>query len=157
MALRINQTEPEAIGERWEEYQKGISFKLKGIDDESYQIALERARRLISREDAGQSLHNITATASDRREQDIQCQLIGHYIVRDWKGEILDDDDRAVPYSPEAAAKLLKANLDLFSWVVTQATKVAVDKNAEVTETMGKPSTDSDGNVNGKVEAKNKA
>ncbi|MCQ9618398.1 hypothetical protein L1889_18330 [Paenalcaligenes niemegkensis] len=156
MALRINQTDPAAIGERWEDYQDDISFKIGGIDDENYQIALERARRLISREDAAQSLHSITATTNDRREHDIQCQLLGHYIVRDWKGEILDDNDRFVPYSPEAAAKLLKANVELFAWVVTQATKVAVDKNAEVAETVGKPSPDSNGSASGRAKPKSK-
>lgn len=157
MALRINQADPVAVGERWEDYQPDISFKLAGIDDENYQVALERARRLISREDAGQSLGNITATTNDRREHDIQCQLLGKFIVKDWKGEILGDDDRPEPYSPEVAAKLLKANVGVFAWVISMATKVAIDKSTEVAETVGKRSTASAGSASGKAGAKSKS
>lgn len=157
MALRITQTDPAALGERWEDYDSDTSFLLGGIDTEAYQIGLERARRLIAREDAGQSLGDITATSSDRREHDIQCQLLGRYIVRGWKGEILDDKDRPISYSPESAAKLLKANIAVFVWVISQATKVAMDHNEEAQETLGKPLSDSAGSVSGKAGAKSKS
>lgn len=157
MALRITQTDPAAVGERWADFDGEVSIKLAGIDDEQYQIALERARRLIAREDANQSLATLTTTANDRREHDIQCDLLGRFIVRDWKGPVLDESDQAIGYSPEDAAKLLKANIGLFVWVIAQASKVAADRNAEVAETVGKPSNASAGSANGKARAKSKA
>lgn len=156
MALKIVQIDPAGAGERWVDFEDEISFKLAGIDNEHYQIALERARRLIAREDAGQSLQNLTATAGDRREHDIQCDLLGRYIIRDWKGDILGEDDRPVAYSPESAAKLLCANVDLFAWVVTHATKVAVDQSKELAETVGKSLSASAGSATGKAKARSR-
>ena len=51
MALRINRQEPAATHERWEDYDEDVAFKLAGLDTDAYQIALERARRLIARLD----------------------------------------------------------------------------------------------------------
>ena len=157
MALRISQADPAAIGERWVDFDKEISFKIAGIDTEAYQIALERARRLIAREDAGQTLANLTAGKSDRREHDIQCDLLGRYIVLDWKGPIEGDDGKVVAHSPELAAKLLRANVAVFAWVITEATKVAIDSKQEVAETVGKRSSGSAGNGNGRAKAKSRA
>lgn len=154
MALRINQTDPAAIGERWEDYDSDTRFLISGIDTEAYQVGLERARRLIAREDAAQSLGDITATANDRREHDIQCQLLGRYIVLGWEGEILDDKNRPVPYSAKAATKLLKANIGVFVWVISQATKVALDSKAEVALSVEKPLPASGGKPSGRAKAR---
>ncbi len=156
MALRISQDDPAAIGERWVDFDNEVSFKIAGIDTEAYQIALERARRLIAREDAGQSLANLTATKSDRREHDVQCDLLGRYIVLDWKGPIEDEAGNVADYSPELASRLLKGNVAVFAWVITEATKVAVEKHKEVSETVGKPLSGSAGNESGKGKAKSK-
>lgn len=156
MALRITETDPAALGERWEAYDEEISFKIAGIDTEAYQISLERARRLIAREDASQSLSSLIAKSGDRREHDIQCDLLGRYIIKDWRGPIEDDTGNIVGYSPEAAAKLLRGNVGVFVWVITQATKVATDAQEEVAEAVGKSSSASDGSGSGKAKAKSK-
>ncbi|MFA1602345.1 hypothetical protein ACDW82_01675 [Alcaligenes faecalis] len=157
MALRINRQEPAATHERWEDYDEDVSFKLAGLDTEAYQIALERARRLIAREDAGQRLTAINVSGNDVREHDVQCQLLGRYIIKDWKGEILDDAGGVVPYSAEGAAKLLASNTDLFVWVIATAAQVAAGAQKEVTETVEKPSPGSNGKKNGPGKAKSES
>lgn len=157
MALRINRQEPAATHERWEDYDEDVSFKLAGLDTEAYQIALERARRLIAREDAGQRLAAINVSGNDVREHDVQCQLLGRYIIKDWKGEILDDAGDAVPYSPEGAAKLLSSNTDLLVWVIATAAQVAAGAQKEVKETVEKPSPGSNGKKNGPGKAKSES
>jgi len=157
MALRMTQQDPVAIDERWEDFDDDVAIKVAGLDREEYQIALERARRLIAREDAGQTLDSISVSAADRREHDIQCKLLGRYIVLDWKGEVTDEQGNRIAYSPEAAAKLLKGNVTLFAWVLTKAAQVSVDYQKGVAETVGKPSSASAGSANGKARAKSKA
>lgn len=154
MALTINRQEPAATHERWEDFDEDVSFKLAGLDTEAYQIALERARRLIAREDAGQRLTSISVSGNDVREHDVQCQLLGRYIIKDWKGEILDDAGDAVPYSPEGAAKLLVSNTDLFVWVIATAAQVAAGAQKEVQETVEKPSPGTSGKKSGPGKAK---
>lgn len=157
MALRINRQEPAATHERWEDYDEDVAFKIAGLDTEAYQIALERARRLIAREDAGQRLTAISVSGNDVREHDVQCQLLGRYIIKDWKGEILDDAGGVVPYSPEGAAKLLASNTDLFVWVIATAAQVAADAQKEVQETVEKPSPGSSGKKSGPGKAKSES
>lgn len=157
MALTINRQEPAATHERWEDFDEDVSFKLAGLDTEAYQIALERARRLIAREDAGQRLTSISVSGNDVREHDVQCQLLGRYIIKDWKGEILDDAGDAVPYSPEGAAKLLASNTDLFVWVIATAAQVAAGAQKEVQETVEKPSPGSSGKKSGPGKAKSES
>lgn len=157
MALTINRQEPAATHERWEDFDEDVSFKLAGLDTEAYQIALERARRLIAREDAGQRLASINVSGNDVREHDVQCQLLGRYIIKDWKGEILDDAGDAVPYSPEVAAKLLASNTDLFVWVIATAAQVAAGAQKEVQETVEKPSPGSSGKKSGPGKVKSES
>lgn len=157
MALTINRQEPAATHERWEDFDEDVSFKLAGLDTEAYQIALERARRLVAREDAGQRLTSISVSGNDVREHDVQCQLLGRYIIKDWKGEILDDAGDAVPYSPEGAAKLLASNTDLFVWVIATAAQVAAGAQKEVQETVEKPSPGSSGKKSGPGKAKSES
>lgn len=151
MALRITQTDPLAIGERWEDFDADVSIKIAGLDDEKYQIALERARRLIAKQDAAQTLSSIKATAADRREHDVQCELLGRYIVLDWKGDVTDASGKFLPYSPENAANLLRGNIALFAWVLATAAKVATDAQEEVAEAVGKSSSASGGSANGRA------
>ena len=154
MALKINRLESVLSQERWEDYTDDVSFKLTRLDTEAYQIALERVRRLIAREDAGQSLSAILVSDSDVREHDIQCQLLGRYIVRDWKGQIQDEAGRQVPYSPENAATLLSGDSDLFTWVLLHAAQLAKEAQEEAKETVEKSLPGSSGKKNGPGQAK---
>lgn len=156
MALRVSQADPIATGERWEDYDHETSFKLAGLDNEEYQLALERARRLLAKQDAGQTLKNLTISENDQREYQTQCKLVGAYIIRDWKGEIYDEKDKPMKYTPENAERLLLGNIALFAWVIMKAQEVQIAQQAEEAETVGKSSRASSGSGNGRAARKSK-
>ncbi len=156
MALKIVQIDPAGAGERWVDFDEQISFKLASLGDDKYRISLERARRLIAREDAKQELSSVSVTAADRNEQDIQCDLVGRYIIKDWRGPIEDAQGNPIEYSPQAASDLLRCNAGVLVWVIQQAAQIAADYAMEVQETVGKPSPASSGSRNGKARAKSK-
>lgn len=155
MALRIK-SDPVAFGERWERYDDDVDIKIAGLDTEAYQIALERARRLIVRSDAGQSLADIRTAPTDRREHDIQCALIARHIILDWKGDVTDADGNPLSYSPENAQALLASDANFLVWVISTAAKVTADSEAEITDAVGKPSPASAGRGSGQAGAKSK-
>jgi len=149
MAVRAKQADPVAIGERWEDYDHETKFKIAGLDNEDYKVGLERARRLMAKSDAGQTLQTLTVFSTDMTEYHIQCKLAAFYLVKDWSGEVYDEKDNPISYSPENAEKLLLGNVNLFMWVITKAKEVQADRQAVEAETLGKSSPASNGKANG--------
>jgi len=149
MAVRAKQADPVAIGERWEDFDHETKFKIAGLDNDEYKVALERARRLVAKADAGQTLQTLAVMSSDMTEYQTQCKLVATYIVKDWSGEVYDEKDNHMDYSPQNAEKLLLGNVNLFMWIVTQAKQVQVDRQAEEAETLGKSSPASTGRATG--------
>lgn len=143
MVLRIAAADLTAV-EQWKDFDKAISFKIAPLNDDNYRIGIERARRLIAREDAKQDLSTVSATAADCNEQSVQCNLLGKYIVKDWRGPIEDAQGAAIGYSPEAAADLLRSNPGVLVWVIQQAAQIAAEHAQEAQESVGKslPATD---------------
>jgi hypothetical protein len=155
MPLSLANHDLIASGVRWIDYDKTTRIKIAGIDDQKYQIAADRARRLISQSDARQSLHNISVSDADATEFDIQCQLMSRYIVLDWDG-VTDEDGNETEFSSQKAEKLLKGNAAFFAWVLEQATKVAIDKAKEIADAKKKPLSASIGSVSGAASRKRK-
>ena len=149
MALRIKSQAANDFEARWFDYQDGISFKIASIDKDEYRIGIERARRLIDRKESRLDLHNLSIDANDRSEMSIQAELMGRYIVQDWKGEILNDEGLAVGYTPENATALLLSNPSLVSWVLFKAIEVAMDVAKEQEDIVGKPLSASNGSGSG--------
>ena len=142
---------------RWFEYQDGISFKVAPIDRSEYRIGLERARRIIERKESGLGLDSLGADSTDRTELDIQTELMGRYLIVDWKGSIRNEAGEAVRHSTEAAIALLKSEPKLVSWVSFKSVEVAVGAQQEAEEIVGKPSPDSDGNASGQGKGKSES
>lgn len=142
------QIKPKNTNENTEEreYKKtGVIFTLAPIDSRDYQVAIERARRLISREDAGQQLSSISVSSADRTEHEIQCDLAGMHLVKGWRGEVFGLNGELIPYTPESASALLASNSELFTWVIATSAAIAVDAQKEKEELLGKPSSASAG------------
>lgn len=155
MALRIKSQAANDFEARWFDYQDGISFKIASIDKDEYRIGIERARRLVERKESHLDLHNLSIDANDRSEMSIQAELMGRYIVQDWKGEILNDEGLAVGYTPENATALLQSNPNLVSWIMFKAVEVAMDSAQEQQEVVGKSSSASSGKGTGAAKPKN--
>jgi hypothetical protein len=133
MTLSLANSDLVASGVRWFNFDETTRVKVAGIDENKYQIAVERARRLIAESDAKQSLHNISVSDADTTEFDVQCQLIAKFLIRDWDGVVNEDGNQA-EFSAGAAEKLLKSNVAFFAWVLEKSTLVAIEKKADVAQ-----------------------
>lgn len=149
MALMIKAQAANDFDARWFEYQDGISFKVASIDKDEYRIGIERARRLIDRKENRLDLHNLSIDSNDRTEIDVQSELLGRYIIQDWKGDIQNDKGEVVAYSPEQAEALLRSVPSLTSWVITKAIEVTLDLTEEKKEIVGKSLSASSGKGRG--------
>lgn len=149
MTLIIKSQNTNDFDARWFDYDDEISFKIASIDKDEYRIGIERARRIIDRKENRLDLHNLNIDAQDRSEQDIQSELMGRYLIQDWKGPIQNEDGVVVAYSPEYAAALLRSAPKLTSWVISKAIEVALDVAEEQKEIVGKSSSASSGKKTG--------
>lgn len=148
MALKIK-TFTDDFDARWFDYQDGIALKIASIDKDEYRIGVERARRIIERKEVRLDLYNLDIDAQDRSERDIQAELLGRFIIVDWKGDIEDESGNKVAYSPEAAVSLLRSVPGLVPWVIARAFEVSVDLAEEQKEIVGKSSSVSSGKGSG--------
>lgn len=133
MTLSLANSDLVASGVRWFNFDENTRVKVAGIDENKYQIARDRARRLITQSDARQSLQNISVSDEDTTEFDVQCQLMAKFLIRDWDG-VVNEDGSAAEFSADAAEKLLKSNAAFFAWVLEKSTVVAIEKKADVAQ-----------------------
>lgn len=133
MTLSLANSDLVASGVRWFNFDETTRVKVAGIDENKYQIAVDRARRLITQSDSRQSLHNISVSDADTTEFDVQCQLMAKFLIRDWDG-VVNEDGSEAEFSAEAAEKLLKSNAAFFAWVLEKSTVVAIEKKADVAQ-----------------------
>lgn len=145
MTLIIKSQNTNDFDARWFDYDDEVSFKIASIDKDEYRIGIERARRIIDRKENRLDLHNLNIDAQDRSEQDIQSELMGRYLIQDWKGPIQNEDGVVVAYSPEQAVALLRSAPSLISWVMSKTVEVALDVAEEQKEIVGKSSSASSG------------
>lgn len=147
MALKMIKKDP-ASGEKWVPFDADTKILLSGIDNDEYQVALERMRRRLQRNDAQFDEGEVGVLAGERTEHQNHCLLLGHFIVKDWEG-VEDADGNPLKYTPTAAAELLDGAVDFFVFVLQQAGKISADARAERAETVGKQSPASSGSANG--------
>lgn len=155
MVLKIRSTPKMGFDERWCEYKGGIKFKVASIARDQYQIGLGRARRILERKESGLDLYSLGVDAQDRTENDIQAELLGHFIIQDWEGDIQDSKGNQINYSPEMAAELLRSEPSLISWVLMQAVEIKLDLDKEQEDIVGKSSSATSGKKTGQAKVKN--
>lgn len=149
MALKMTKGSLPKAGEAWVAFDEDTKILLAGIENGHYQVALERMRRRIQRNDARFEEGEVGVVAGEMTEHQNHCMLLGHFIVKDWQG-VQDTDDNPLDFTPEAAARLLESNVDFFVFVLREAGKISADAREELAETLGKPSPASSGSVSGR-------
>jgi hypothetical protein len=149
MALVLKKQDPLVLSERWEEFDSSTRIKLRGIDNDQYQVAVGRMRRIVDGFDVKAAGEPI-ALDGERSFYQLQAGALARYVVLDWDG-VLDEDGEAVPYSIEAATQLLIANVEFFMWVVKNATELAAERNKKTEETVGKPRRGGSGKKSGET------
>lgn len=156
MALQLNKKAQLSIDTRWAEFDKDTKVLLAGIDSPEYQVGLERSRRRIQRNDALFNEGQIGVVAGEKTEYQNHCMLLATFIVKGWAG-VLDEQGNPLEFAAEVAAELLESNVDFFLFVLREAGRAAADINAELADTVKKPSPASIGKKSGAVKPKNGA
>ena len=153
MALRLTKKDQMGSGLRWVKFDDDTKVLLAGIDSPEYQVALERMRRRIQRNDARFDEGQVGVVAGEMTEHQNHSMLLSHFIVKDWEG-VLDAEGNPVKYSPAVAAELLEANIDFFVFVLREGAATAKDAAEERAELVGKPLPASSGKKSGAARRK---
>jgi hypothetical protein len=148
MALQLGKKKPAIAGERWAKFDEDTKILLASIDNPEYQVALERMRRRILRNDARFEEGQVGVVAGEMTEHQNHAILLSHFIVKDWEG-VLDADGNPIKYSPAVAAELLENNIEFFVFVLREGNAAAKDAAEERAESVGKPSAASNGSKSG--------
>ncbi|MCY4125396.1 MAG: hypothetical protein OXF59_09420 [Pseudomonas sp.] len=134
--------------EKWVKFDDDTEVLLAGIDNDAYQVALERMRRRLQRNDAMFEEGQVGVVEGERTEHQNHCLLLGHFIVKDWTG-VEDVDGNPVKFSPQTAAELLDSSIEFFVFTLKQAGQISADARAERADTVGKQSPASNGSASG--------
>jgi hypothetical protein len=153
MALQLGKKKSAVTGERWANFDKDTKVLLAGIDNPEYQVALERMRRRIQRNDARFEEGQVGVVAGEMTEHQNHAMLLSHFIVKDWEG-VLDADGNPIKYSPSVAAELLENNIEFFIFVLREGELAANDAAEERAESVGKRSPASSGSKSGAGKAR---
>ncbi|MEW9876541.1 hypothetical protein [Pseudomonas putida] len=153
MALKLKKTDTSKSGEaRWEKFDEDTQVLLMPLDNQQYQIALERMRRRLDRNDAQFSEGSVGVIAGEKSEHDNHCMLLAQFILQDWQGA-QDEDGNPLKYSESIATEMLRGDTDFFVFVIKRAATIAADNKKEQEEIKGKQSTASSGSETGALQA----
>lgn len=147
MALVLSKQDPLATSERWEDFDSSTRIKLRSIDNPQYQVAVGRMRRIVDGFDAKAEGQPI-AVEGERSFYHLQAQALAKYVILDWDG-VVDEEGEKVAYTPEAAERLLVANIEFFMWVVNKSTAIATERTKKTEESVGKSSRGGSGKGSG--------
>lgn len=157
MALKLNKIDNSKSSEaRWEDFDSDTKVLLMPLDNQQYQIALERMRRRLARNDAQFGQDAVGVVEGEKSEHDNHCLLLASFIVKDWQGA-QDENDKPLAYSANTCTEMLRGDADFFYFVLRRAAAIAADNKAEQDEIKGKQSPASNGSGNGAIEPKSEA
>lgn len=157
MALKLKVTNTTKSAEaRWEDYDADTKVLLMPLDNEQYQVALERMRRRLARNDAQFGEGSVGVIEGEKTEHDNHCMLLAQFIVRDWQGA-QDEKGKPIGYSETVGADMLRGDIDFFLFTIRRAAAIAADNKKELDEIRGKQSTASSGSEAGASEQQSEA
>lgn len=155
MALQMKKSS-ELAGTKWAKFDDETSIQVAGIDSPEYQVALERMRRRIQRNDAKFEEGQVGVVAGEKTEHQNHCMLLANFIVKDWSG-VQDAEGNPLKFDVTAAYELLESNIDFFLFVLRQGSVAATEASEELAETVGKPLPASNGRKSGAAKPKSVA
>lgn len=153
MALKlVKKTEPVS-NDKWFDFDKDTKILLAPIDTPEYQIALERARRRLRRNDEQFTEGTVGVVSGEKTEHQNHCMLLSHFILKDWEGA-QDDEGNPLKYTPAIGAQMIETNVDFFIFVLKNAAEFAAENKGELAETVEKPWSGSTGKGSGAAKRK---
>lgn len=150
MALKIQAKAAQKEDLKWFEFDADTKVLLAGTDTIEYRVALERYNRRVARNDAKFGEGTVGVVDGELTDLQNHAMLLGHFIVKDWKG-VEDEHGNQIKYSPDTAAQLLESNVEFLLFVLRSGVKVDEEKQEELGETVKKPSTGSSGRKTGRA------
>ncbi|MCF5226570.1 hypothetical protein [Pseudomonas syringae] len=148
MALRLKAKEAIDAAAKWFDFDEDTKVLLVSLDNTEYQIAMERMRRRVARNDAQFQEGDIGVIAGEKTEYVNHCLAIASFLIKDWTGAV-DGDGNEIKYTEQVGAQMLEDNVDLFLFVLEHSGELAASKNIEKAETLEKPSPASSGKASG--------
>lgn len=148
MALKLVQKTEPVASTKWFDFDKDTKIQLAPIDSPEYQIALERARRRLRRNDEQFTEGTVGVVSGEKTEHQNHCMLLSHFILKDWEGA-QDEAGNPLKYTPAIGAQMLEGDVEFFIFVLKNAAEFAAENKGELAETVEKPSTGSTGKGSG--------
>lgn len=138
MALKLKKTDTAKSAEaRWERYDEDTEVLLMPLDNQQYQVALERMRRQLARSDANFSEGKVGVVPGEKTEHEKHCLLLATFILQDWKGAV-DEAGKPIGYGEQVGNEMLRGDTDFFVFVINRAAAIAADNRVEREEVVGK-------------------
>jgi len=153
MALKLVKKTAVTGTTKWVPFDDETKIELAGIDTPEYQIALERMRRRLRKNDEQFSEGTVGVVAGEKTEHQNHCLLLASFILKGWDGAV-DEDGNPLKYTPAIGAQMLEGDVDFFIFVLKQAAEFSAENKGELEETVGKPSTATDGKPSGRGKRK---
>ena len=150
MALKLKNKEVVDSTAKWFEFDADTKVLLVSLDNTDYQIAMERMRRRVRRNDAQFQEGAIGVIQGEKSEYVNHCLAISSFLLKDWQGA-LDEEGNELAYKPAIGAQMLENDIDFFLFVLDKAGELALEMKAEKVETLEKPSPASNGKASGQA------
>ncbi|OSN39564.1 hypothetical protein [Pseudomonas syringae] len=150
MALKLKNKEAVDNAGKWFDFDADTKVLLVSLDNTEYQIAMERMRRRVQRNDAQFQEGDIGVIEGEKTEYVNHCLAIASFLLKDWTGAV-DGDGNELKYTEHVGAQMLEDNLDLFLFVLDNSAELAASKKVEQVETLEKQSPASNGKASGQA------
>lgn len=129
---------------KWVDYKNAegevlAEFKIKGIDNQAYRVAVERASNQITSKGFDVSLAN----KEDKLYHELIIEAAACHLIEDWKKIVFVEkgEEIEVAYTQENAIKLLSMGdigIIIWSFVKEQADKIQKESDKLKDEILGK-------------------
>ncbi|MDM1758141.1 MULTISPECIES: hypothetical protein [Acinetobacter] len=143
MALKVAIKESKEIS-LWREYKDAegkvlARFKIRGIEHQAYQVALERAQNQI----VSKGYDVSKASADDKVWYQLTMEAAACHLIEDWEGIEFEEGGvvKEQPYSEENATKLFHTGdlgWQIWGFVKSEAEKIQKEANQVKEEVLGK-------------------
>lgn len=150
MALKMSNKAEVSAGTKWVDFDSETQVLLAGTDNIEYRVALERYNRRVQRNDAKFGEGSVGVVDGEVTDLQNHAMLLGHFIVKDWKG-VQDEEGNELKYSAAAATQLLESNVEFLLFALRGGAVVATEAEEELAETVGKPLPASSGKKTGRA------
>ncbi|WP_095067935.1 hypothetical protein [Pseudomonas sp. Irchel 3A18] len=148
MALKLKNKEVVDTAAKWFDFDADTKVLLVSLDNTEYQIAMERMRRRLARNDAQFQEGDIGVIAGEKTEYVNHCLAIASFLLKDWQGA-QDEEGNELAYKPAIGAQMLESDIEFFLFVLKKSGELADSKKVEQVETLEKPLPASSGKASG--------